>query len=32
MENLVPMIESSKSNEVSTVEQIDHATMQEFFV
>ena len=24
------MIEGSKSNEISTVEQIDHATMQEF--
>ena len=25
------MIEGSKSNEISAVEQIDHATMQEFF-
>ena len=26
----MPMIEGSTSNEISTVEQIDHATMQEF--
>ena len=30
MGNLMPMIEGSTSNEISTVEQIDHATMQEF--
>ena len=30
MESLMSMIEVSKSNEISTVEQIDHATMQEF--
>ena len=30
MEKLMPMIEGSTSNEISTVEQIDHATMQEF--
>ena len=30
MESLMSMIEGSKSNEISAVEQIDHATMQEF--
>ena len=30
MENLMSMIEGSKSHEISAVEQIDHATMQEF--
>ena len=30
MESLMSMTEGSKSNEISTVEQIDHATMQEF--
>ena len=30
MESLTSMIEGSKSNEISAVEQIDHATMQEF--
>ena len=30
MESLMSMIDSSKSNEISAVEQIDHATMQEF--
>ena len=29
MESLMSMIEGSKSNEISAVEQIDHATMQE---
>ena len=30
MESLMPMIEGSTSNEITTVEQIGHATMQEF--
>ena len=30
MQSLMSMIEGSTSNEISTVEQIDHATMQEF--
>ena len=30
MESLMSMIEGSKSNQIGTVEQIDHATMQEF--
>ena len=30
MESLMSMIEGSKSNEISAVEQIDHATMQKF--
>ena len=29
MESLMSMIEGSKSNEISVVEQIDHATMRE---
>ena len=30
MESLTSMIEGSKSNEISAVERIDHATMQKF--
>ena len=30
MESLISMIEGSTSNEITSVEQVDYATMQEF--